>query len=154
MRKYTKELLEDAAANSTSIAGVMRYLELKPAGGTHFHISKKLKAFDINTTHFTGSVHNRGTVDPKRKTWQQVLVLGKAGSSRTKTPQLKRALLDYGLTYECAECKLDGTWQGKLITLHIDHVSGIIWDNRPENLRFLCPNCHSQTDTYCRPKRD
>jgi 5-methylcytosine-specific restriction endonuclease McrA len=154
MRKYTKELLENACKNSLSYAGVIRYLGMKQAGGTQCHIKKRVLEYGIDTSHFTGSVHNKGKQDPKRKTWQQILYLGQPTDARTKTPQLKRAMLDYGFIYECDECKIDATWRGKSLTLHIDHVNGIIWDNRPENVRFLCPNCHSQTETYCRPKRD
>lgn len=40
-------------------------------------------------------------------------------------------------------------WNGDAITLHLDHVNGIRTDHRLENLRWLCPNCHSQTPTYC-----
>jgi hypothetical protein len=45
-------------------------------------------------------------------------------------------------------------WHGFQITLEIDHISGDITDNRPQNLRFLCPNCHATTTTYCRKKQD
>lgn len=52
------------------------------------------------------------------------------------------------LEYECECCKLS-EWLNKPLSLHLDHINGLRNDNRLENLRFLCPNCHSQTDTYC-----
>jgi 5-methylcytosine-specific restriction endonuclease McrA len=153
MRKYTKSLLQDAVTNSASYAGVLRHLGLVQAGGTQSHIARMIKKFEIDTNHFTGQAHNKGTRDPKRKTWQQILVLGSPTNLRTKTVQLKRALLEYGLTEQCLECKLGPSWNDKPLTLQVDHVNGIIYDNRPENLRLLCPNCHSQTDTFCKVKR-
>lgn len=51
------------------------------------------------------------------------------------------------LEYKCAHCFTLDTWNGKPLTLEIDHVNGNPCDNRIENLRFLCPNCHSQTPT-------
>lgn len=51
------------------------------------------------------------------------------------------------LPYKCAICGLT-EWNGKTLSLELDHINGINDDNRIENLRFLCPNCHSQTDTY------
>ncbi len=53
------------------------------------------------------------------------------------------------IPYKCCICSLSGIWQGKPITLQLDHINGINNDNRLTNLRFLCPNCHSQTDTFC-----
>ena len=52
-RKYTKELLEEAAANSTSVAGILRYLGLRQAGGTQAHIGRMLKKLEVDTSHFT-----------------------------------------------------------------------------------------------------
>lgn len=52
------------------------------------------------------------------------------------------------LEYKCKECGIND-WNKKILSLHLDHINGIRNDNRLENLRFLCPNCHSQTDTYC-----
>lgn len=60
---------------------------------------------------------------------------------------LKRCLLEYGVPYKCNCCGISD-WQNKPITLEIDHIDGIRNHNEPSNLRFLCPNCHSQTDTW------
>ena len=49
---------------------------------------------------------------------------------------------------QCAICNLADIWQDKPLKLQLDHINGINNDNRLENLRFLCPNCHTQTDTF------
>jgi hypothetical protein len=58
--KYTAEVLAIAAAQSTSVAGVLRHLGVRQSGGSHAHISRQMKRFGIDTSHFKGSAHNRG----------------------------------------------------------------------------------------------
>lgn len=52
------------------------------------------------------------------------------------------------LEYKCAFCGNTGEWLGQKLTLQLDHINGKNNDYRIENLRFLCPNCHSITPTY------
>lgn len=61
---------------------------------------------------------------------------------------LKRRLIKSGkLKEECSDCGQKPLWNGKPLMLELDHINGIYNDNRIENLRLLCPNCHSQTPT-------
>ena len=69
-RKYTKELLEEAVAASTSVMGVLRYLGMPQAGGTHAHVSRKIREFGVSTTHF---VRYPGTGRQTRLTPEEML---------------------------------------------------------------------------------
>ena len=65
---------------------------------------------------------------------------------------LRRRLIKEGLLkYKCCICGLGPEWQHKLLSLRLDHKNGINNDNRLSNLRFLCPNCDSQTEFYSKP---
>ena len=61
----------------------------------------------------------------------------------------RRLVEDNLLEYKCSSCGITDMWNNKKLSLQLDHINGINNDNRLNNLRFLCPNCHSQTETYC-----
>lgn len=146
--KYTLEILAEAVAASSSIYGVLRHLGVPISGGMHAHISRRIKFFDLDTTHFTGQGHNRGRTSPDRLTPDQILVERPAGSRRTAPYLLRRALVETGVPYECSTCGISADWNGLPLILQVDHINGNYLDSRPRNVRFLCPNCHSQTPSW------
>ena len=147
--RYTDEEIAIAVAQSVSIAGVMRLLGIRPAGGSHFNISKRIKRAGLDTSHFTGKASNKGRRFP-RLAPSEILVRRDPALPRTKPRLLRRALLEVGVPAQCEECQTTESWMGRRLVLHIDHADGNAWNNELSNLRFLCPNCHSQTPTYCR----
>lgn len=145
-RKYVKitdEQLAIAVKESKSIFEVLKYFGIKEAGGSHAHYSRRIKRLGLNTSHFTGSRHNVGQPALNRKTSSQILVK-RDSHRRTKAHQLVRALLEIGREHKCEQCGQGPEWRGNSLTLDVDHINEDWSDDRAENLRFLCPNCHSQ----------
>src|SRR5919202_4184915 len=153
--KYTKELLEPIVKESVSIAEVARKLGKPQAGGSHSYLSKKIKELRIDTSHLLGRAANQGENHKggRKKNWQEILVL-RQDNKREVPYCLRRSLIEYGREYKCEnpDCPILDSWLSREIIVHVDHINGNWRDNRPENLRFLCPNCHSQTDNYCGSK--
>jgi transposase-like protein len=149
-RRYSDEELARAVAQSVSCAEVLRRLGISLAGGSQAYLSRRIKATGLDTSHFLGRAHRRGQPAERRLTPEQVLRVLVPGSYRIKAPQLRRALMAMGVPELCEECAGTPEWCGKTLRLIVDHRNGDWLDNRLENLRFLCPNCHAQTATWCR----
>lgn len=145
MSKYTKAILKEAVSKCTSVMGVLRYLGLRESGGMHSYIKTQIDRHSIATPHFTGQAWNKGKVSNARKGASEILV---KRTRKERAHLLRRALLELGRPYECGVCKQGSLWNGKKLVLEVDHIDGNSHDHRPENLRFICPNCHSQTKTY------
>lgn len=148
--KYTKEYLQLLVSESRSISDLLRRLGLNPnAGGSSQFIRGKLKVFGIDTSHFLGQGWNKGDIFglAKRNTipLEDILRDGVSyASSKLRLRLIKQGILKE----ECAECGQLSTWNNRRLTLQLDHINGERTDNRLENLRLLCPNCHSQTPTH------
>jgi len=148
--KYTREVLEPLVKSSTSVTQVMKGLGLKLAGGNHSHISMVITGFGLDTSHFKGQGYLRGTQSPWRTPWEGVLVNDPYNGRRDSPSRLRRALIESGVQYVCKECSQIPVWNGKPLCLQVDHIDGNPVNNVRENLRFICPNCHTQTDNFGR----
>ena len=148
-KKYTDEEIALAVKNSISINDVLRKLGAPTSGSMHSHISRRVKLAGLDTSHFDPYTHNRGSLKRTKAVihHSERLVNDQSRTLRMKSYLLRKAFLSYGTKYVCSCCGID-KWQGESIQLDIDHINGDWKDNRPENLRFLCPNCHSQTPTW------
>lgn len=131
-------------ANSNSYSDCLRALGLTTKGGSSSDILKKrIAELECSVKHFGG----KNTQSPNAKyTLDEILI---ENSTYANISRLKSRLINEGkMSYECAFCGNKGEWLGHKITLQLDHINGKNNDHRIENLRFLCPNCHSITPTY------
>jgi 5-methylcytosine-specific restriction endonuclease McrA len=146
-RRWTEEDLRKAAKESISIRQILHCLKLKEAGGNYTQIQKYLKIFDIETIHFKGRGWNKGTKRPYRPITplEEILV----ENSMFQSHKLKNRLFSIGLKKPlCEECGWAKKSNDGRLPLELDHINGNNHDNRLENLRILCPNCHSLKPTH------
>ena len=136
------ETFRQIISNSSSYSECLRKLGLSTNGGSSTDILKKrIEELNCSVEHF-GQVSNPNYC---KHEMDDILV---EHSSYANISSLKRRIINAGLLeYKCAICGLT-EWNGKPLSLQLDHINGIHDDHRLENLRFLCPNCHSQTETY------
>ena len=149
-RNWTDQDMLGAIQSSTSIRETIIKLGLVPAGGNYVTVKNFISDNQVNTDHFKGQGHNRGTSrgngysGNSATPLQEILVKG----CRYKSSLLRQRLIDEGVFNPiCTSCKLD-TWLDEPIPLELDHINGDCEDQRLANLRLLCPNCHAKTPTY------
>ncbi|MEV6724065.1 HNH endonuclease [Streptomyces xanthochromogenes] len=141
--RHTEQRLRAAVAVSATIKDVVRHLGISQVGGNQTHISRRIAALGIDTSHFTRTRRGR-----PRGSLGDLLGLRDPADGRIPGERLRRALVSKGIKERCAMCGTGPEWNGRPLRLEVDHINGAWWDNRLENLRLLCPNCHAVTDTY------
>jgi len=137
----------EAVKISKSYRQVIHLLGLKPAGGNYDQIKKYIKEYSLNTKHFTGKIWNKGL----KFEFKPYIPLNKILISKSNYQSFKlkkRLFLAKLKEQKCEECgwakmSIDGR-----VPLELDHINGDRHDNRIDNLRILCPNCHSLQSTH------
>ncbi|MEU9860417.1 HNH endonuclease signature motif containing protein [Streptomyces sp. NPDC047971] len=145
--------LAEAVSGSLSVASTLRLLGLPDNSHQRALLKGWINEDRLSTSHFLGQAHQRGKPGPTPLRGAVDVLVKHDGRRRTRTVILRRALCEIGVPEKCAECGTGPEWHGKPMTLEIDHTNGDWSDDRAENLRLLCPNCHAVTDTWCRGGR-
>lgn len=146
-KSWTIKKLTDAVKTSSSVRQVITKLGLIPAGGNYAQINKFIKSGKLNTSHFKGKAWNKGLhgIGKPRIQLQEALT----ADSHYQSFKLKRRLFAAKIKKpKCEMCGWAAESQDGRIPLELDHINGDRYDNRLENLRILCPNCHSLQPTH------
>lgn len=148
LNKYSKEEIDKAVLESNCIAAVCRNIGIGTRGNNFERIKKYIDFYNSNTDHFqSASEQLKGLAVGRTIPLEKILIVNSTyGNSYT----LKKRLLKEAIKInKCEVCGLSDKWNDKNINMQLDHINGVNNDNRIENLRMICPNCHSQTETFC-----
>lgn len=137
--KYSNEEFEQIVAQSTSLKEVAQKLGYAAfSGDLSSRIKQKIEKLQISITHFNS------IVNPIKRNEENIFIQNSTADQRTLRAWYLKGKYS---KYECSICGQPPEWQGKELTLILDHINGTNNDDRLENLRWVCPNCNQQLDT-------
>ena len=144
-KNYSDSDFIQAVESSTSIRQALFKLNLKPAGGNYACAKLRMKQLGVSLKPGpNGQGWAKGTKRGPNRPVEYYL----KEDFPTVSYRLKNRLIKEGIkTHKCEICGIE-EWMGQPTPLELDHINGKHDDNRLENLRVICPNCHAQTSTY------
>lgn len=146
IRDLPPERVAAAIASSASWTEAIDSLGLRRSGNVYAMLKRLSAERCLDIQHM--AIGGGRTISANRKASIPLDSVMVAGSSYARGSLKRRLLASGALQNACAVCGGGAHWNGLPLVLHLDHVNGVADDHRIENLRLLCPNCHSQTATY------
>ena len=145
--KWTKDTLLTAIQNAECISDVCRLLGITSTAANYRTFHKYCLRYGLDTSHFVRVTqrHKQANINKRKCSFEDIFC---ENSTYAQAPLRKRIIKDGMIPYKCSCCGNTGEWLKKPISLQLDHINGVNNDHRVDNLRWLCPNCHSQTVTY------
>lgn len=137
----------DIVKLSDSIGKALKYFNLENKGRNNETLKRRCIEQLVDISHWKlGPGSNKGRKFNKEKISSEKILVENSTFNRThlKERLIKEKIIDY----KCRDCGNEGWWNNKPLSLQLEHINGISNDARVFNLCFLCPSCHSQTDTY------
>jgi 5-methylcytosine-specific restriction endonuclease McrA len=150
VRKRTDEEVVEAVKRSWSLESLRVHLEYALSGSVYQRLRQRMATLGLSQNDFC-EAPPRARVGSRPLSRDEVFrKREKKREARSQSGEtLRAALLREGREHKCAECGLGPKWNGQPLVLQVDHINGDRLDDSWENLRFLCPNCHTQTPTFC-----
>ncbi len=140
-----KNRLQEILDTSSSLAEVMTKIGLSLHSNNYKELNNRIIQDDLCLNGLKANKKGKSFGVFKSFKLEDILI----ENSTYPRHELKARLIKGNLIeYKCAICNNIGEWNNQKLVLQIDHINGVNCDNRIENLRFLCPNCHTQTQTY------
>ena len=138
---YSIEELTNIVNDSRTLQEVLKKLGYSSVSGANRQtVQSRLDKYNISTEHFTKGV-GRGI----KRSEENIFCENSTASQKVLREWYKKG--NY-TEYKCSICGLEPFWNGKELTLTLDHINGNNLDDRLENLRWVCPNCDRQLDTF------
>lgn len=143
----SKEEFSQLIKSCNSRSEIFDKLKMRKSGASYQILNRRINNDGVDISHFklgwAFAKHKKYTND------EVFTISDKNIEYRVRTRVIKEKLIEY----KCKICGIGDCWNWKKLTLELDHINGNRFDNRLINLRFLCPNCHSQTETFGTKKR-
>jgi len=148
LKEYSDEEIQQIIDMHNNMSAILRHIGISET----CPFNRKLLKERLKTLDTTKYEQNKKTSNPffngiiHQQSDEEFFSIG---DKRKSGSNVKTRLLKYkGFKDECFVCGLRPVWQGIPLSMHVDHINGNCFDNRLENLRIICPNCHSQTETF------